>query len=128
MSDLKMLESLLAELKPALVATAPSLVQELVALIAEVKKSPTLRLPPSAKGTLRKVFVWQLDLKRAELVERIEALEPGVHGDVKVAKAQKAFKKLVQAIDEAKRVVASGTGLKTLENVSDLARQALLSI
>ena len=122
-----MLEALITELTPSLGATAPSLLQELVALVAEVNKSPTLTLPPTAKDPLRKVFIWQLNIKREALLQRIEALEPAARANFKVAKAQKTFKKLVLAIDEAKRAVASGTGMKTLETASDHARHALLS-
>ena len=125
------LEQMLSLQTPTLSKTAPKQLQEMKALLKELKGSPTGQVSPASQKTLKNLFIWQLDLKKAGYQQKIDALEPLVTKDPKAAKAQKALKNVMTVLDEAKRAMAappagSAQALKQIEAASDRARSSLL--
>ncbi len=130
---IKNLEQMLAEQTPALSKSAPKQLQEMKALLRELKSSPTGQVSPASQKTLKSLFVWQLDSKKVAYQQRIDALEPLVKKDPKAAKAHKALKNVMAVLDEARRAMTAPAGgsaqaLKGIEAASDRARSSLLEL
>jgi LysM repeat protein len=128
---LKNLEAMIADQTSRLTQTAPKQLQEMKALLAEMKRSPTGQISAAAQKTLRNLFVWQLDLKRVEYLKRIAALDAAAKTDPKAAKAQKALKHVMAVLEEAKKAMSlpanvSAQLAKQIEVASDRARASLL--
>ncbi len=130
---IKNLEQMLIEQTPTLSKTAPKQLQEMKSLLRELKSSPTGQVSPASQKTLKSLFIWQLDLKKAAYQQKIDSLEPLVKKDPKAAKAQKALKNVLAVLDEAKKAT-TGTGpaaaqaMRHMESASDRARSSLLEL
>ncbi len=130
-ADVKTLEQLLAEQAPELEKTAPQQLQEMEALLSEIKASPTGEISAASQETLKNLFVWQVELKRAQYQKRIEALSKDAKKDPAAAKAMRALKDVVQTLDDAKRAVkapaaTSAQALRTMETSAERAQASLV--
>ncbi len=123
----KTLEKLVAAQTPKLQQTDPQRLRDLQALLAEVKRAKSGPLSVTSQKTLRSLFVWQLELKRAAYVKRLERLEQSRAQDAATLKRATALKNVITVLDEAKKAMSTNA-LQPLERAAKEARESLAEL
>jgi hypothetical protein len=104
-STLKRLERALSKPVGAL-AKAPERLEDLRRVLREFKASPPGRLSASSQQTLKQLFDWQLDLKRAGYIANIEALNTAATlQEPDALRRQRRYHDVLRAIDGAKKTL-----------------------
>jgi hypothetical protein len=128
------LEELLAAHAPELAKTAPSQLKLMKGLVRELKAAPKGKAPSAAaQKSMRALFTWQLDLKRAALDEQLKALEPLVAAkNAAAVKADRVLQEFGRVIDQAKKTADAAPGdakaLAALDAAAERARKALKAL